>query len=164
MEKSVCKTISERVARSELKNSFGRTLIPSEEVVEVKRGQKSISERRIFPGYILIEMELTDETWYLVKNIPFVTGFLGSSGNRPTPISTKEVEKILLQMEKGSEKPRPKVEFQVGETVRLKEEPFVDVNGTIEEVNYEKSKLGIAVSIFGRPTRLEFDFSQVEKT
>lgn len=164
MEKSVHKALNERIERAGLQTSFGRILVPSEEVVEVKGGQKSISERRIFPGYVLVEMDLTDETWHLVKNTNRVTGFLGGSGNRPTPISEKEVEKILFQMEEGVEKPRPKILFEVGEMVRVKEGPFADFNGSVEEVNYEKSKVRVSVTIFGRATPVELDFSQVEKT
>ncbi|SOE46117.1 Transcription antitermination protein NusG [plant metagenome] len=164
MEKSVHKALIERVERAGLQNEFGRILVPSEEVVEVKGGQKSITERRIFPGYILVELELTDETWHLVKNTNRVTGFLGGSSNRPTPISEKEVEKILSQIEEGVEKPRPKVLFEVGEMVRVKEGPFADFNGNVEDVNYEKSKVRVSVTIFGRATPVELDFSQVEKT
>ena len=164
MEKSVHKALNERIERAGLQNEFGRILVPSEEVVEVKGGQKSITERRIFPGYILVELELTDETWHLVKNTNRVTGFLGGSSNRPTPISEKEVEKILSQMEEGVEKPRPKVLFEVGEMVRVKEGPFADFNGNVEDVNYEKSKVRVSVTIFGRATPVELDFSQVEKT
>lgn len=164
MEKSVHKALIERIERAGLQNEFGRILVPSEEVVEVKGGQKSITERRIFPGYILVELELTDETWHLVKNTNRVTGFLGGSSNRPTPISEKEVEKILSQMEEGVEKPRPKVLFEVGEMVRVKEGPFADFNGNVEDVNYEKSKVRVSVTIFGRATPVELDFSQVEKT
>ncbi|AMH05527.1 transcription termination/antitermination protein NusG [Achromobacter xylosoxidans] len=164
MEKSVHKALNERIERAGLQTSFGRILVPSEEVVEVKGGQKSITERRIFPGYVLVEMDLTDETWHLVKNTNRVTGFLGGSGNRPTPISEKEVEKILSQMEEGVKKPRPKILFEVGEMVRVKEGPFADFNGNVEEVNYEKSKVRVSVTIFGRATPVELDFSQVEKT
>ncbi|ARP84243.1 MULTISPECIES: transcription termination/antitermination protein NusG [Bordetella] len=164
MEKSVHKALLERIERAGLQTSFGRILVPSEEVVEMKGGQKSISERRIFPGYVLVEMDLTDETWHLVKNTNRVTGFLGGSGNRPSPISEKEVEKILSQMEEGVEKPRPKILFEVGEMVRVKEGPFADFNGNVEEVNYEKSKVRVSVTIFGRATPVELDFSQVEKT
>ena len=164
MEKSVHKALVERIERAALQTSFGRILVPSEEVVEVKGGQKSITERRIFPGYVLVEMDLTDETWHLVKNTNRVTGFLGGSGNRPTPISEKEVEKILSQMEEGVENPRPKILFEVGEMVRVKEGPFADFNGNVEEVNYEKSKVRVSVTIFGRATPVELDFSQVEKT
>jgi len=164
MEKSVQKALIERIDRAGLQTSFGRILVPSEEVVEMRGGQKSISERRIFPGYVLVEMDLTDETWHLVKNTNRVTGFLGGSGNRPSPISEKEVEKILSQMEEGVEKPRPKILFEVGEMVRVKEGPFADFNGNVEEVNYEKSKVRVSVTIFGRATPVELDFSQVEKT
>lgn len=163
MEKSVHKALVERIDRAGLQDAFGRILVPSEEVVEIKDGRKSISERRIFPGYVLVEMDLTDETWHLVKSTNRVTGFLGGAGNRPAPISEREVEKILSQMEEGVEKPRPKVLFEVGETVRVKEGPFADFNGNIEEVNYEKSKVRVLVTIFGRATPVELDFSQVEK-
>jgi transcriptional antiterminator NusG len=164
MEKSVHKAMLERIERAGLQNYFGKVLVPSEEVIEMKGGQKSISERRIFPGYVLVEMDLTDETWHVIKNTPRVTGFLGGSGNRPTPISEKEVAKIMSQMEEGVEKPRPKVLFEVGEMVRVKEGPFADFNGNVEEVNYEKSKVRVSVAIFGRSTPVELDFSQVEKT
>lgn len=164
MEKSVHKSLLERIERAGLENSFGRILIPSEEVVEIKDGKKSITERRIFPGYVLVEMDLTDETWHLVRNTNRVTGFLGGSGNRPTPISDQEVAKILNQMEEGVEKPKPKVLFEVGELVRVKEGPFADFNGNVEDVNYEKSKVRVSVTIFGRATPVELDFEQVEKT
>ena len=164
MEKSVHKALMERIERAGLQTHFGQVLIPSEEVIEVKGGQKSITERRMFPGYVLIEMDLTDETWHLVKNTNRVTGFLGGAGNRPTPISSKEVEKIMSQMEEGVEKPKPKVLFEVGELVRVKEGPFTDFNGNVEDVNYDKSKVRVSVAIFGRATPVELDFSQVEKT
>ncbi|NYT37168.1 transcription termination/antitermination protein NusG [Allopusillimonas soli] len=164
MEKSVHKALLERIERAGLQTSFGRILVPSEEVVEVKGGRKSITERRIFPGYVLVEMDLTDETWHLVKNTNRVTGFLGGSGNRPAPISDKEVEKILSAMEEGVEKPKPKILFEVGEMVRVKEGPFADFNGNVEDVNYEKSKVRVSVTIFGRATPVELDFGQVEKT
>jgi transcriptional antiterminator NusG len=164
MEKSVHRALVERIERAGLQDKFGQILVPSEEVLEVKGGKKSITERRIFPGYVLVEMELTDDTWHLVKNTNRVTGFLGGSGNRPAPISEREVEKILSQMEEGVEKPKPKVLFEVGEMVRVKEGPFADFNGNVEEVNYEKSKVRVSVTIFGRATPVELDFSQVEKT
>lgn len=164
MEKSVHRALLERIERAGLQDQFGQILVPSEEVLEVKGGKKSITERRIFPGYVLVEMDLTDETWHLVKNTNRVTGFLGGSGNRPAPISAKEVEKILSQMEEGVEKPKPKILFEVGETVRVKEGPFADFNGTVEDVNYEKSKVRVSVTIFGRATPVELDFGQVEKT
>ncbi len=163
MEKSVHRALLERIERAGLQDQFGQILVPSEEVLEVKGGKKSITERRIFPGYVLVEMDLTDETWHLVKNTNRVTGFLGGSGNRPAPISAKEVEKILSQMEEGVEKPKPKILFEVGETVRVKEGPFADFNGTVEDVNYEKSKVRVSVTIFGRATPVELDFGQVEK-
>lgn len=164
MEKSVHKALLERIERAGLQAQFGQILVPSEEVIEVKGGKKSITERRIFPGYVLVEMELTDESWHLVKNTNRVTGFLGGSGNRPAPISEREVQKILSQMEEGVEKPRPKILFEVGEMVRVKEGPFADFNGNVEEVNYEKSKVRVSVTIFGRATPVELDFGQVEKT
>ncbi len=163
MEKSVHRALLDRIERAGLEDKFGRILVPSEEVLEVKGGKKSITERRIFPGYVLVEMELTDDTWHLVKNTNRVTGFLGGSGNRPAPISDREVEKILSQMEEGVEKPKPKVLFEVGESVRVKEGPFADFNGNVEEVNYEKSKVRVSVTIFGRATPVELDFGQVEK-
>ncbi|RYH62370.1 MAG: transcription termination/antitermination protein NusG [Alcaligenaceae bacterium] len=163
MEKSVHKALVERIERAGLQTSFGQILVPSEEVVEMKSGRKSITERRYFPGYVLVEMDLTDESWHLVKSTNRVTGFLGG-GNRPTPIPPKEVEQLLSQMEKGVEKPRPKVLFEVGEMIRVKEGPFADFNGNVEEVNYEKSKVRVSVTIFGRATPVELDFSQVEKT
>jgi len=164
MEKNVHKTLLERIERAGLQTAFGRILVPSEEVVEIKGGKKSISERRIYPGYVLVEMDLTDETWHLVKSTNRVTGFLGGAGNRPAPISEREVEKILSQMEAGVEKPKPKVLFEVGEMVRVKEGPFADFNGNVEDVNYEKSKVRVSVTIFGRATPVELDFGQVEKT
>jgi len=164
MEKNVHKTLLERIERAGLQTAFGRILVPSEEVVEIKGGKKSISERRIYPGYVLVEMDLTDETWHLVKSTNRVTGFLGGSGNRPAPISEREVQKILSQMEAGVEKPKPKVLFEVGEMVRVKEGPFADFNGNVEDVNYEKSKVRVSVTIFGRATPVELDFGQVEKT
>jgi len=138
-------------------------LVPVEEVVELKSGQKSISERKFFPGYLLVEMEMTDDTWHLVKNLPKVTGFLGGSAMKPSPISQKEVDTIMQQMQAGVEKPRPKVLFEVGEAVRVKEGPFTDFNGMVEDVNYDKSKLRVAVTIFGRATPVELSFGQVEK-
>ena len=163
-EKSVQRALAERIARASMQDKFGRVLVPVEEVVEMKSGQKSITERKFFPGYVLVEMEMDDDTWHLVKSTPKVTGFVGGTGNRPTPISEREVEKILQQMQDGVEKPRPKVLFEVGEVVRVKEGPFTDFHGAVEEVNYEKSKLSVAVTIFGRSTPVELEFSQVEKS
>ncbi len=163
MEKSVKKALIERVARSGMEHQFGEILVPTEEVVEVKNGTKSVTERRFFPGYVLVEMDMTDESWHLVKNTAKVTGFVGGKANRPTPISQKEVEKIMAQMQEGVEKPRPKTLFEVGEMVRVKEGPFTDFNGNVEEVNYEKSRLRVSVTIFGRATPVELEFGQVEK-
>lgn len=163
MEKSVQKALEERIERASMGDKFGRILVPSEEVVEVKAGQKAITERRFFPGYVLVEMEMTDETWHLVKNTSKVTGFVGGARNRPSPISDKEVAKIMTQMQEGVEKPRPKTLFQVGEMVRVKEGPFTDFNGNVEEVNYEKSRVRVSVMIFGRSTPVELEFGQVEK-
>jgi transcriptional antiterminator NusG len=162
-EKSVQRALTERIARAGMQDLFGQILVPVEEVVELKSGQKSISERKFFPGYVLVEMEMTDESWHLVKNTPKVTGFLGGSAMKPTPISQREVDNIMQQMQAGVEKPRPKVLFEVGEAVRVKDGPFTDFNGTVEDVNYDKNKLRVAVTIFGRSTPVELDFGQVEK-
>ncbi len=162
-EKSVQRALTERILREGMQDKFGQILVPVEEVVELKLGQKSITERKFFPGYVLVEMEMTDETWHLVKNTPKVTGFLGGSAMKPTPISEKEVQNIMRQMQAGVEKPRPKVLFEVGELVRVKEGPFTDFNGSVEDVNYDKNKIRVAVTIFGRSTPVELDFGQVEK-
>jgi transcriptional antiterminator NusG len=162
-EKSVQRTLIERIARSGMQDKFGQVLVPVEEVVEMKSGQKSISGRKFFPGYVLVEMEMDDDTWHLVKNTAKVTGFVGGSGHRPTPISEKEVDKIMSQMQEGVEKPKPKTLYEVGEMVRVKEGPFTDFNGNVEEVNYEKSRVRVSVTIFGRATPVELEFGQVEK-
>ncbi|MFA6016109.1 MAG: transcription termination/antitermination protein NusG [Gallionellaceae bacterium] len=162
-EKSVQRALLERIAREGMEDLFGQILVPVEEVVELKSGQKSISERKFFPGYVLVEMDMTDESWHLVKNTPKVTGFLGGSAMKPTPITQKEVDNIMSQMQAGVEKPRPKVLFEVGEAVRVKEGPFTDFHGSVEDVNYDKSKLRVAVTIFGRSTPVELSFGQVEK-
>jgi transcriptional antiterminator NusG len=163
MEKAVERNLRERIDRSELKEKFGRILVPMEEVVELKNGKKSVSERRFFPGYVLVEMEMGDDTWHLVKHTSKVTGFVGGAKTRPSPISEAEVMKIVSQMQEGVEKPRPKVQWEVGEMVRIKEGPFTDFNGSVEDVNYDKSKVRVAVTIFGRATPVELDFAQVEK-
>jgi transcriptional antiterminator NusG len=162
-EKSVLRALTERIKRAGMEDKFGQILVPVEEVVEMKSGQKSISERKFFPGYVLVEMEMDDDTWHLVKNTSKVTGFVGGTSTKPTPISEKEVAKIMQQMQEGVEKPKPKVLYEVGEMVRVKEGPFTDFNGTVEDINYEKSKLRVAVTIFGRSTPVELEFSQVEK-
>lgn len=162
-EKSVSRALAERIQREGMQDKFGQILVPVEEVVELKSGQKVTSERKFFPGYVLVEMEMTDESWHLVKNTPKVTGFLGGSAMRPTPISDKEVQNIMQQMQAGVEKPRPKVLFEVGEAVRVKDGPFTDFTGMVEDVNYDKNKIRVAVTIFGRATPVELDFGQVEK-
>jgi transcription termination/antitermination protein NusG len=163
MEKAVERNLRERIDRSEMQDKFGRILVPMEEVVELKNGKKAVTERRFFPGYVLVEMEMADDSWHLVKHTSKVTGFVGGAKNRPSPISEAEVMKIVNQMQEGVEKPRPKVQWVVGELVRVKEGPFTDFNGAVEEVNYDKSKVRVSVTIFGRATPVELDFSQVEK-
>ncbi len=164
MEKAVERNIAERINRAGMQAKFGRILVPMEEVVEIKNGQKKTTERKFFPGYVLVEMVMDDETWHLVKHTNKVTGFVGGGKTRPSPISEAEVLKIVSQMQEGTDKPRHKVEFVVGEFVRVKDGPFADFNGSIEEVNYDKSKVRVAVTIFGRSTPVELEFSQVEKT
>jgi transcriptional antiterminator NusG len=164
MEKAVERNILERINRSGMQDKFGRILVPMEEVVEVKNGQKKTTERKFFPGYVLVEMVMDDDTWHLVKHTNKVTGFVGGSKNRPAPISEAEVSKIVNQMQQGTEKPRHKVEFMVGEFVRIKDGPFTDFNGSVEDVNYDKSKVRVSVTIFGRSTPVELEFSQIEKT
>jgi transcriptional antiterminator NusG len=163
MEKAVERNLRERIDRAGMQDKFGRILVPTEEVVELKNGKKAVTERRFFPGYVLVEMVMDDDSWHLVKHTSKVTGFVGGAKNRPAPISEAEVMKIVNQMQEGIEKPRPKVEWTVGEIVRVKEGPFTDFNGSVEEVNYDKSKVRVSVTIFGRATPVELDFSQVEK-
>lgn len=163
MEKAVERNLRERIDRAGMQDKFGRILVPTEEVVELKNGKKTVTERRIFPGYVLVEMDMADDTWHLVKHTNKVTGFIGGARNRPAPISEAEVAKIVNQMQEGADKPKPKVEWTVGELVRVKEGPFTDFNGAVEDVNYEKSKVKVSVTIFGRATGVELDFAQVEK-
>jgi len=164
MEKAVERNILERIQRSGMESKFGRILVPMEEVVEIKNGQKKTTERKFFPGYVLVEMVMDDDSWHLIKHTNKVTGFVGGAKNRPSPISEAEVAKIVNQMQEGTEKPRHKIEFMVGEFVRIKDGPFADFNGSIEDVNYDKSKVRVSVTIFGRSTPVELEFSQVEKT
>ncbi|MES2949827.1 MAG: transcription termination/antitermination protein NusG [Pseudomonadota bacterium] len=164
MEKAVERNILERIARAGMQSKFGRILVPMEEVVEIKNGQKKTTERKFFPGYVLVEMVMDDDSWHLIKHTNKVTGFVGGAKNRPAPISEAEVLKIVNQMQEGTDKPRHKVEFVVGEFVRVKEGPFTDFNGSVEDVNYEKSKVRVSVTIFGRSTPVELEFSQIEKT
>lgn len=163
-EKSVQRALEDRIRRADMQAKFGRILVPTEEVVEMKGGQKSISERKFYPGYVLVEMEMDDEAWHLVKNTAKVTGFVGGAhGRKPPPLSEKEVNEILHQMQEGVEKPKPKILFEVGEAVRVKDGPFTDFHGTVEEVNYDKNRLKVSVTIFGRATPVDLEFGQVEK-
>ena len=163
-EKSVARNLIERIERAGMKDRFGEILVPVEEVVEMKAGQKKTAERKFFPGYVLVQMEMEDDTWHLVKSTPKVTGFVGGTATKPAPISEKEVQAIMDQMREGVEKPKPKILFEVGETVRVIDGPFTDFNGNVEEVNYDKSKLRVSVMIFGRATPVELGFGQVEKS
>ncbi|CAL1240993.1 transcription termination/antitermination protein NusG [Candidatus Methylocalor cossyra] len=163
-ENQVKRSLEERIRRSGLERYFGKILVPTEEVVEMRMGQQRKSERKFFPGYVLVQMELNDETWHLVKEVPRVLGFIGGTPDRPAPISDAEAEAILNRVEEGATKPKPKVLFEVGEVVRVVEGPFKDFNGVVEEVSYEKNKLRVSVLIFGRSTPVELDFSQVEKS
>ncbi len=162
-EKSVQKSLIERIRRENMEDLFGKILIPTEEVVDIKNGKRTVSERKFFPGYILVEMDMSDSTWHLVKSTPKVSGFVGGTTTKPAPIQQKEVDAILQQMQSGTERPRPKVEFSIGQNVRVIEGPFADFNGIVEEVNYERNKLRVSVQIFGRETPVELDFVQVEK-
>ena len=163
MEKAVERNILERIKRSGMQEKFGRVLVPTEEVVEIRNGQRKTTERRLFPGYVFVQMVMDDDTWHLIKHTNKVTGFVGGAKNRPVPISEEEVRKIENQVQEGADKPRHKIEFITGELVRVKDGPFNDFNGVVEEVNYEKSRLRVAVTIFGRSTPVELEFAQVEK-
>ena len=162
-EKQVQRSMTERIARAGMEDMFGDILVPTEEVVEMKGGQKRRSDRKFFPGYVLVEMEMNDETWHLVKEVPKVMGFIGGTSDRPAAITEKEANTILSRVQEGVDKPRPKILFEPGEMVRVVDGPFNDFNGTVEEVNYEKSRLRVAVLIFGRSTPVELNFHQVEK-
>ena len=162
-ENKVKQALEDRIKREGLEQYFGKILVPTEEIVEMRMGQQRKSERKFFPGYVLVQMELTDETWHLVKDVPRVLGFIGGTSDRPAPISEKEAMSILNRVEDGVNKPRPKVLFEAGEVIRVIDGPFKDFNGVVEEVNYEKNKLKISVLIFGRSTSVELGFGQVEK-
>jgi len=162
-EKQVQRSLKERIERSGMEDLFGEILVPTEEVVEMKKGVKRRSERKFFPGYVLVEMEMNEDSWHLVKDVPKVMGFIGGKQDKPAPISQKEADMILNRVAEGVDKPKPKVLFEPGEMVRVIDGPFNDFNGTVEEINYEKSRLRVAVSIFGRSTPVELDFQQVEK-
>ena len=163
-ENKVKASLEERVKLHGLEDKFGEVLVPTEEVVEMREGQKRRSERKFFPGYVLVQMELDEETWHLVKEVPKVLGFIGGSSDKPAPITEAEANQILNRVEEGVDKPRPKVLFEPGEVVRVIDGPFNDFSGVVESVNYDKSKLQVAVQILGRPTPVELDFGQVEKS
>jgi len=162
-ENQVKRALEERIARARMEEHFGEILVPTEEVVEMRQGAKRKSERKFFPGYVLVQMDMNDDTWHLVKDAPKVMGFVGGTSDRPAPISEREADLILQRVQEGVDKPRPKVLFEVGEVVRVTDGPFNDFNGVVEEVNYEKSRLRVSVLIFGRSTPVELGFGQVEK-
>lgn len=162
-EAQVKRSLEERIKRYGMEEKFGEILVPTEEVVEMRGGQQRRSERKFFPGYVLVQMEMTDDTWHLVKDVPKVMGFIGGTGGKPAPISDKEADAILQRVQEGVEKPRPRVLFEPGEVVRVVDGPFNDFNGVVEEVDYEKSRLKVSVLIFGRSTPVDLEFAQVEK-
>ena len=163
-ENAVKRSIEERVERVGMNEYFSDILVPTEEVIEIRSGQKRRSERKFFPGYVLVRMEMNDETWHLIKEVPKVLGFIGGTADKPAPISDKEAKAILQSVQDGVEKPKPKVLFEAGEVVRVTDGPFNDFNGVVEEVNFEKNRLLVAVQIFGRSTPVELEFGQVEKS
>jgi transcriptional antiterminator NusG len=162
-EKQVKRSLEDRIERAAMEELFGDVLVPTEEIVEMKGGQKRRSDRKFFPGYVLVEMEMTDDTWHLVKDVPKVMGFIGGTAEKPAPISQKEADAILNRLQEGADKPRPKVLFEPGEMVRVVDGPFNDFNGVVEDVDYDKNRLKVAVLIFGRSTPVELEFHQVEK-
>lgn len=162
-ENQVKRSLEERIARSGLGEMFGQILVPTEEVVEMREGQKRKSDRKFFPGYVLVQMDMNDETWHLVKDVPRVMGFIGGTSDRPAPITEREAQSILERVQEGVEKPRPKVLYEPGEVVRITDGPFNDFNGVVEEVDYDKSRLRVAVLIFGRSTPVDLEFGQIEK-
>ena len=162
-ENSVKRSLEERIERAGMQDCFGEIMIPTEEVIEIRGGQKRRSERKFFPGYVLVRMEMNDETWHLVKDVPKVLGFIGGTADNPAPISDKEADSVLQSVQEGVEKPKPKVLFEAGEVVRVTDGPFNDFNGVVEEVNFDKNRLLVAVQIFGRSTPVELEFGQVEK-
>lgn len=157
------RSLEERIKRFGLEDHFGQILVPTEEVVEMRDGQKRKSERKFFPGYVLVQMEMNDATWHLVKSVPKVLGFIGGTPDKPAPIKDREADVIMQRVQEGADKPRPKVLYEPGEVVRVTDGPFNDFNGVVEEVNYDKNRLRVAVLIFGRSTPVDLEFSQVEK-
>jgi len=162
-ENTVRKSLLERIERSGMKDCFEEVLVPTEEIVEMKQGQKKRTERKFFPGYVLVKMDMNDDSWHLVKDVPKVLGFIGGTSDRPAPITDAEANAILQRVQESADKPKPKVLFEPGEMVRVTDGPFNDFNGVVEEVNYEKSRLRVAVLIFGRSTPVDLEFTQVEK-
>lgn len=162
-ENQVKRSLLERITLSGLEEMFGDIMVPTEEVVEMRDGQKRKSDRKFFPGYVLVQMEMNDETWHMVKDVPKVMGFIGGSSDKPAPITDKEADAILSRVQEGVEKPRPKVLFETGEVVRITDGPFNDFNGVVEDVDYDKNRLRVEVSIFGRSTPVDLEFGQVEK-
>ncbi len=162
-EAHVKRSLAERIKLHEMEAQFGEVLVPTEEVVEMRDGQKRKSDRKFFPGYVLVQMDMNDDTWHLVKDVPKVMGFIGGTSDKPAPITNREAEEILNRVQEGVEKPRPKVLFEAGEVVRIVDGPFNDFNGVVEEVDYDKSRLRVEVSIFGRSTPVDLAFAQVEK-
>ncbi len=163
-ENYVKRSLEERIARYGLTDKFGEILVPTEEVVEMRAGQKRKSERKFFPGYVLVHLEMNDDTWHLVRKTPRVLGFIGGTSDKPAPITDREADEILNRIKEGVDKPKPKVLFEVGEVVRVVDGPFADFNGVVEEVNYDKNRLRVAVLIFGRSTPVDLEFGQVEKS
>jgi len=162
-EKKVAAALKERIELNKMEECFGDVLVPTEEVIEIRNGQKRRSERKFFPGYVLVQMELNDASWHLVKDTPRVMGFIGGKADKPAPITQKEADLILQRVDDSVDKPKPKTLFEPGEMVRVTDGPFNDFNGVVEEVNYEKNRLQVAVLIFGRSTPVELEFGQVEK-
>lgn len=162
-ERTVLEALNERIQQQGMTEKFGQIIVPTEEIVEVRQGRKRKTARKFYPGYILIEMEMDEDSWYLVQKTPGVVKFIGGTSDKPVPLSQAEVDKILQRIQEGSDKPRPKVLFEVGEVVRVVEGPFADFSGVIEEVNYEKNRLSVSVVIFGRSTPVELEFPQVKK-
>ncbi|BGI50880.1 MAG: transcription termination/antitermination protein NusG [Arsenophonus endosymbiont of Ceratovacuna japonica] len=162
-EAKVVQSLHKHIKLHAMENKFGEILVPTEEVMEIRGGQRRKSERKFFPGYVLIQMFMDDDSWHLVRSIPRVMGFVGGTSDNPSPISDKEVDIIMNRLQQIGDKPRPKTMFEPGETIRVSDGPFSDFNGIVEEVDYEKSRLKVSVSIFGRATPVELDFSQVEK-